>query len=300
MQLQDAVVLGLSLAALILSVMAIVFEIVFFTIQTRQASNITKDTASVTNEMKILLNDIRTAQSTTGQQVWDQYGKLLDAAIINKRDPAEVAAGSALQMEELNKKFQTLESSIKGTRDSEGLMNQTAALGKSIEVIKKSLQQLVSGVATEDIRGGQRASSSRYERFSDNARQVLTVSQSEAEDLRHNFVGPEHILLALTRTADCRAHHIMVDLGLDIKALEKTVKFVLGSKSGAKSNEVGLTRSAKEVIERAVDESRKLGDGYIGTEHLLLGIIDERGVAANLLEKLGVTREKVLGKLKTS
>jgi len=136
--------------------------------------------------------------------------------------------------------------------------------------------------------------SSRFEKFTERARRVLTLSQEEAQRFNHNYIGTEHILLGLIREGDGVAAKVLISIGLDLDRIRQTVESSMGRGERTVSGEVGLTPRAKRVIELAVDEARRLHHNYIGTEHLLLGLLREgEGIAASALEGLGVTLEKV-------
>ena len=139
--------------------------------------------------------------------------------------------------------------------------------------------------------------SSRFEKFTERARKVLTLSQEEAQRFNHNYIGTEHILLGLVREGDGVAAKVLVNLGLDLERVRQTVESSMGKGERTVSGEVGLTPRAKRVIELAVDEARRLHHNYIGTEHLLLGLLREgEGIAASALEGLGVTTRRRLQK----
>jgi len=135
--------------------------------------------------------------------------------------------------------------------------------------------------------------SSRFEKFTERARKVLTLAQEEAQRLNHNYIGTEHILLGLVREGDGVAVKVLSNLGADPDKVRGAVEFIIGRGERAVSGEIGLTPRAKRVIELAVDEARRLNHNYIGTEHLLLGLLREaEGAAASVLESLGVNLDK--------
>jgi len=135
--------------------------------------------------------------------------------------------------------------------------------------------------------------SSRFEKFTERARKVLTLSQEEAQRFNHNYIGTEHILLGLVREGDGVAAKVLVSLGIELDRVRQAVESSMGRGERTVSGEVGLTPRAKRVIELAVDEARRLHHNYIGTEHLLLGLLREgEGIAASALEGLGITLEK--------
>ena len=136
--------------------------------------------------------------------------------------------------------------------------------------------------------------SSRFEKFSERARKVLSLAQEEAQKFDHNYIGTEHILLGLSREGDAIASRVLTNLGADLNKVRSAVEFVIGRGEKPSSSDIGLTPRAKKVIELAVDEARRLNHHYIGTEHLLIGLLREGGgVASGVLESLGVTLEKV-------
>ena len=137
---------------------------------------------------------------------------------------------------------------------------------------------------------------SRFEKFSERARRVLSLAQEEAQRFNHNYIGTEHILLGLVRETDGVAAKVLSNLGVELNKVRSAVEFIIGRGERSNSGEIGLTPRAKKVIELAVDEARRLNHHYIGTEHLLIGLMREgEGVAAGVLESLGVNLDKVRG-----
>jgi ATP-dependent Clp protease ATP-binding subunit ClpC len=135
---------------------------------------------------------------------------------------------------------------------------------------------------------------SRFEKFSERARRVLTLAQEEAQRFNHNNIGPEHILLGIVGEPDGVAAKVLVNLGVSLNKVRSAVEFIIGHGEATTRGEVGLSPGAKRVIELAIDEARYIGHNYIGTEHLLLGLLREgEGIAARVLDSLGVTLEKV-------
>ena len=134
---------------------------------------------------------------------------------------------------------------------------------------------------------------SRFEKFSERARRILTLAQEEARHLNHSFIGTEHILLGLVREEEGVAAKVLINLGVSLSKVRSAVEFIIGHGEKSGSGEIGLTPRAKKVIELAIDEARNLGHNYIGTEHILLGLLREReGVAAGVLDSLGITLER--------
>ena len=131
---------------------------------------------------------------------------------------------------------------------------------------------------------------SRFEKFSERARRVLSLAQEEAQRFNHNYIGTEHILLGLVRETDGTAAKVLASLAIELGKVRSAVEFIIGKGETTSGGEIGLTPRAKKVIELAVDEARRLNHHYIGTEHLLIGLMREGdGVAAGVLESLGVT-----------
>ncbi len=135
---------------------------------------------------------------------------------------------------------------------------------------------------------------SRFEKFSERARRVLSLAQEEAQRFNHNYIGTEHILLGLVRETEGVAARVLSNLSVELVKVRSAVEFIIGRGERPTTNEIGLTPRAKKVIELAVDEARRLNHHYIGTEHLLIGLMREgEGVAAGVLESLGVSLDKV-------
>ena len=134
---------------------------------------------------------------------------------------------------------------------------------------------------------------SRFEKFSERARRVLTSAQEEAQNLNHNYIGTEHILLGLIREEEGVAAKVLTNLGISLTKVRSAVEFIIGRGEKASTGEIGLTPRAKRVIELAIDEARHLSHNYIGTEHILLGLLHEgEGVAAGVLDSFGLTIEQ--------
>ena len=139
----------------------------------------------------------------------------------------------------------------------------------------------------------------RFDKFTDRARKVLTLSQDEAQRFNHNYIGTEHLLLGLVREGEGVGARVLTAMNVDLAKVRTAVEFIIGRGEMPVFGEVGLTPRAKRVIELAIDEARSLGHHYIGTEHLLLGLLREgEGIAAGVLQSLGVelerTRQEVL------
>ena len=134
----------------------------------------------------------------------------------------------------------------------------------------------------------------RFDRFNEQARNVLTLAQEEALRFNHNFVGTEHLLLGLISEEKSIATQVLNELDIELSKVRKEVEFIIGRGDRVVAEAIALTPRAKKVIEFAVDEARRLNHEYVGTEHLLLGLVREgEGIAADVLEKLGVNLQKV-------
>ncbi|MDR6226994.1 ATP-dependent Clp protease ATP-binding subunit [Desmospora profundinema] len=131
-----------------------------------------------------------------------------------------------------------------------------------------------------------------FGRFTERAQKVLALAQEEAARLGHGNIGTEHILLGLVREGEGIAAKALMGLGLGLEKIQKEVESLIGRGQGQPSN-IAYTPRAKKVIELSMDEARKLGHTYVGTEHILLGLIREgEGVAARVLNNLGVSLNK--------
>ncbi len=135
---------------------------------------------------------------------------------------------------------------------------------------------------------------SNFDRFTERARKVLWLASEEAQRLDHPYIGTEHLLLGLVREGEGVAARVLTNMGVQLRNVRSAVEFIIGRGEGRVVGEVDLTPRVKKVIELAVDEARRLDHSYIGTEHLLLGLVREgEGIAAGVLESLGVNLEKV-------
>ena len=133
-----------------------------------------------------------------------------------------------------------------------------------------------------------------FEHFTDKAIKAVMLAQEEARRLGHNLVGTEQILLGLIGEGTGVAAKVLTELGVSLPAARIEVEKIIGRGSGFVAVEIPFTPRAKRVLELSLEEARQLGHNYIGTEHLLLGLIREgEGVAARVLENLGVDLSKV-------
>ena len=134
----------------------------------------------------------------------------------------------------------------------------------------------------------------RFDTFTEQTRRIFIFAKEEAQRFQHTYIGTEHLLLGLVREEDSIAGKVLHRLGVELNQVRNAVEFIIGRGDRIVQGEIGLTPRAKKVIELAIDEARRLNHHYIGTEHLLLGLIREgEGIAWGVLESLGVNLEKV-------
>jgi hypothetical protein len=127
-----------------------------------------------------------------------------------------------------------------------------------------------------------------FDRFTDRARRVVVLAQEEARILDHNYIGTEHLLLGLIREGEGVAAHALAALDVSLEVARREIEEIIGTGGQSSSGHIPFTPRATKVLELSLGEARQLGHNYIGTEHILLGLIREgEGVAAQVLEKLG-------------
>jgi ATP-dependent Clp protease ATP-binding subunit ClpC len=137
-----------------------------------------------------------------------------------------------------------------------------------------------------------------FERFTERAKKVLTLAQEEAERSHHSYIGTEHLLLGLLREGEGLAAKVLNNLGVEINKVRATIESVLGRNERIIIQQIIPTSRVKKVIEISFEEARRMGNNYVGTEHLLLGLLIEgEGIAAHVLEDLGANLEKVRGEI---
>jgi ATP-dependent Clp protease ATP-binding subunit ClpC len=140
-------------------------------------------------------------------------------------------------------------------------------------------------------------------RFTERAQRVFLIAQNEAKPLNHDYVGPEHLLLSLIALGEGLAAQVLANLGVDLQRVRSEIEKIVGTRDNAMLlGELPFTPRAKKVLELAVEEAQTMGHNYVGTEHLLLGLIrEEEGVPARVLKNLGVrldvVREEVIALL---
>jgi hypothetical protein len=133
-----------------------------------------------------------------------------------------------------------------------------------------------------------------FERFTDRARRVVVLAQEEARMLNHNYIGTEHILLGLIHEGEGVAAKALTSLGISLPAVRQKVEEIIGQGQQAPTGHIPFTPRAKKVLELSLREALQLDHNYIGTEHILLGLIREgEGVAAQVLVRLGADLNRV-------
>jgi ATP-dependent Clp protease ATP-binding subunit ClpA len=133
-----------------------------------------------------------------------------------------------------------------------------------------------------------------FERFTDRARQTVVLAQEEARRLNHNYIGTEHVLLGLIHEREGVAARALVSMGVSLEAVRREIKEIIGIGDHAPSGHIPFTPRAKKVLELSLREALQLGHNYIGTEHILLGLVREgEGVAAQVLVKLGADLDRI-------
>ena len=133
-----------------------------------------------------------------------------------------------------------------------------------------------------------------FERFTERARQVIVLAQEEARVLRHNYIGTEHMLLGLLREGDGVAARVLGSLDVTLDEVRAEVTRIVGEGDSESQGQIPFTPRAKKVLEMALREALSLGHNYIGTEHVLLGLVREsEGVAARILGDLAL--EQITG-----
>src|SRR6187549_1064530 len=161
---------------------------------------------------------------------------------------------------------------------------------------EKSGTIALSGQPTSSWRPGEWERKERllFERFTERARQVVVLAQEEARTLKHNYIGTEHILLGLLREEEGLAARVLESLDITTERVRSQVVRIVGSGEEVTSGQIPFTPRAKKVLELALREALSLGHNYIGTEHILLGLVRENeGVAARILLDFDADAEKI-------
>jgi len=137
-----------------------------------------------------------------------------------------------------------------------------------------------------------------FERFTDQARRVVVLAQEEAHQLGHGYIGTEHILLGLLAEGDGLAAQALASLDITLDASRELVVEILGEGTGQPAGHIPFTPRTKKVLELSLREAQRLGDNYIGTEHILLGMAREgEGVGAQVMQRLGAGKDRVLAQV---
>jgi ATP-dependent Clp protease ATP-binding subunit ClpC len=137
-----------------------------------------------------------------------------------------------------------------------------------------------------------------FERFTERARRVVVLAQEEARMLNHNYIGTEHVLLGLVREGEGVAAKALESLGISLKDVRGDVEEIIGQGQSVPTGQIPFTPRAKKVLELSLRESLQLGHNYIGTEHVLLGLVREgEGVGAQVLQKRGADLDGVRAKV---
>jgi ATP-dependent Clp protease ATP-binding subunit ClpC len=131
------------------------------------------------------------------------------------------------------------------------------------------------------------------DRLTQRARRVLSLAHQEAEQMRHNYIGTEHLLLGLIREEGGVAGRVLRELGLEVSRVQEIVQRLTGV-GQYRGGKIDLSPGTQQVLEFAFEEAKRMGHHYIGTEHILLGLVRYgEGIALNVLQKLGVTPEQI-------
>lgn len=139
-----------------------------------------------------------------------------------------------------------------------------------------------------------------FERFTETSKRVLTVAQEEAERSHHSYIGTEHILLAFLRIPESVAYVVLERLNVDVAHVRPIIDMTLNARERIVIQQIIPTSRVKKIIDLSFAEARRMGDGFVGTEHLLLGMLMEgEGVAAHVLSDLGVNIENVAAEITT-
>ncbi len=169
-------------------------------------------------------------------------------------------------------------------------MSDRKATGQS-QISDEFFRQFVSDIFIGDRR---RSESDMFKRFTDRARRVVVLTREEAVAHNHNYIGPEHILFGLIREGEGVGARALESLGISLDTVRQQVEEIIGQGQQAPSGDISFTPRAKKVLELSLREALQLGHNYVGTEHILLGLIREGdGVPAQVLGKLGADLNRV-------
>jgi ATP-dependent Clp protease ATP-binding subunit ClpC len=137
-----------------------------------------------------------------------------------------------------------------------------------------------------------------FERFTERARQVIVLAQAEARALKHNYIGTEHLLLGLLREEEGLAARVLASVGVTVEEVRAQVARIVGQGDEVEGGQIPFTPRAKKILELSLREALDLGHNYIGTEHLLLGLLREgEGVAVRILVDIGAAQDAIRDEL---
>ena len=140
----------------------------------------------------------------------------------------------------------------------------------------------------------------RLDKFTERAKRVLVYTHDEATRFNHDYIGTEHLLLGLAREGEGIAAQVLKNLGVELNQVRSAVEFNIGRGERMVVGDLTLTARATRVLELSIEEARRLGCNYIGTEHLLLGLVHEdKGGAADVLQRLGASLEEMRSRVTT-
>lgn len=160
--------------------------------------------------------------------------------------------------------------------------------------LPRRLIRRVGTVPRAVVRSRRRRPALAFDLFTERTRDAMALAQDEARRLGHDFVGTEHILLGTLRRSDSVGAGVLAGMGVRLSEVRAAVESDVGRGPGTPPGEVRMTPRAKRVLELSVDEAKRLRHNYVGTEHLLLGIVREgEGVAARILGRTGVAHDRV-------
>lgn len=204
-------------------------------------------------------------------------------------DPLELLANAARQQQELaDLGEQLLDHFVQEARAAEC---SWAQIGAALGVSKQAAQQRHSALRSfidKLVGGAESAMGHMFTRFTSRARRAIVLGQEQARALRHDFIGTEHLLLGLLAEGEGIAAHALQQAGITLDAVRAEVAELIGCGEATPLGHIPFTPRAKKVLELALREAQHLGHNFIGTEHVLLGLIREtEGVAAQVLVKLG-------------
>ena len=165
---------------------------------------------------------------------------------------------------------------------------------ETIAILEEALGRRARRGLRRRLRAGIAAAANPFQRFTGRARRVVTLAQEEARALKHNYIGTEHILLGLLREEEGLAARVLESLDITVEEVRAQVARIVGQGDEVTTGQIPFTPRAKKVLELALREALSLGHNYIGTEHILLGLVRENeGVAARILLDLDADAEKI-------